>query len=254
MKIATWNVNSIRIRLPQLIDWLKQDKPDVVAIQETKCEDHHFPYDALKEAGYHAIANGQKSYNGVAILTKNKLEVYPLILPAILQEQKRVIGAVVDEILILNLYVPNGQAVGSEKYDYKLNWFEACVDLVKKLQPHFDKIIILGDFNIAPETIDHTSANFIKDKIMISEQERAALNKLFQMGFIDSFRLFNQEPKQYTWWDYRIKAFDKNLGYRIDHILISEKLKDHCESCTINTAIRALDKPSDHAPVILTIK
>lgn len=253
MRIATWNVNSIRVRLEQLVDWLTRECIDIVALQETKCENEKFPVEALKEIGYHAIYLGQKSYNGVAILSREPIKKYEISGYMNEHEQKRVIVAEYKDMLIVDVYVPNGQAVGSEKYSFKMIWLEELKKLIQSLQKKFSKIIILGDFNIAPTEIDHTSANFIKDDIMISEAEREAFNEIIKLGFSDSFRLFNQEAKQYTWWDYRIKAFEKNLGYRIDHILVSDTLVKNCTACVIDKSLRALNQPSDHTPLILTI-
>lgn len=254
MKIATWNVNSIRVRLEQLIAWLQENNDlDIIALQETKCEDEKFPLQALAEIGYHAIYSGQKSYNGVAILAKQPLAKYDFTGYLAEHDQRRVLITEYQNYLVVNVYVPNGQAVGSEKYQFKLTWLQALDDLLKQLKKHHQNIIVLGDFNIAPEEIDHTSANFIKDEIMISAEERKAFHHLLQLGFHDSFRLFNNEPKQYTWWDYRIRAFEKNLGYRIDHILVSDDVVKNCIACHVDRSLRGLEKPSDHAPVVLTL-
>ena len=253
MRITTWNVNSIRVRMDHLLSWLAFTSPDIVALQETKCEDDKFPAAALEEIGYHSIFFGQKSYNGVALLSRQPLTRYFIEGYLGDHDQRRVIAAEYQDCLIVNVYVPNGQAVGSEKYAFKLVWLKALAELLNTLKKKFSKIIILGDFNIAPETIDHTSANFIKDDIMTSVAERQAFHELLAMGFHDSFRLFNKEPKQYTWWDYRIRAFEKNLGYRIDHILVSDTVLPQCTACDIDKSLRALEKPSDHAPVTLTV-
>ncbi len=254
MKIATWNINSIRVRLTHVLEWLKAHKIDVMALQETKCEDSLFPTEAFSDLGYHAIYKGQKSYNGVALLAKKPLTIHPIQGYCSEHNDKRIIVAEYEDVLIVNVYVPNGQGVGTEKYFFKLEWLKGLADLLMLLKKTYKKIIVLGDFNIAPETIDHTSASFIKDEIMRSDKERERFRQILALGFVDSFRVFNHEPKQYTWWDYRIKAFEKNLGYRIDHILASEALAPNCQSCVIDTVPRALEKPSDHAPVILEIK
>lgn len=254
MKIATWNVNSIRVRLPHLLDFLDKQSPDIIALQETKCEDEKFPVAEIQAAGYQAYYSGQKSYNGVATLVKKDISLEALSDYFTQHEQKRVLAIKHDDFCIVNVYIPNGQSVGSDKYIFKLEWLNELVLFLKALKTKFNKIIVLGDFNIAPETIDHTSANFIKDQIMISEKERELFHQMLELGFHDSFRLFNQQPKEYTWWDYRIKAFDKNLGYRIDHILVTEALVKDCIDCEIDKHWRGLEKPSDHAPVILEIK
>jgi exodeoxyribonuclease-3 len=253
MKIATWNVNSIRVRLNQLLDWIAVNDLDVIALQETKCEDDKFPLQAFTDIGYHAIYTGQKSYNGVALLAKKPLTKYIFSGYLANHEQQRIIITEYNQCLIVNIYVPNGQAVGSEKYQFKLEWLGALYELIKSLKNQFEKIIILGDFNIAPQTIDHTSANFIKDEIMISAPERDLFTQLLQLGFNDSFRIFCAEPKEYTWWDYRIRAFEKNLGYRIDHILISDALVKTSTACSVDRSLRGLEQPSDHAPVILSV-
>jgi exodeoxyribonuclease-3 len=253
MKIATWNVNSIRVRLSHLCQFLTENSPDIVALQETKCEDEKFPLAEINALGYQAIYHGQKSYNGVAVLAKKALTIEPLTDYFTQHEQKRVLAVKHDDTLIVDVYIPNGQAVGSEKYIFKLAWLQELLNLLKTLKSKYPRMILLGDFNIAPEEIDHTSANFIKDKIMISETERELFQQMIALGFYDSFRLFNKEAKQYTWWDYRIRAFDKNLGYRIDHILVTEALVKECIACEVEKTFRALDKPSDHAPVVLTL-
>jgi len=253
MKIVTWNVNSIRVRLEQLTNWIKSTTPDVIALQETKCEDDKFPIDAFTTLGYQVICSGQKTFNGVAILSRLPIIKHVESGYVIEHDHKRVLIGEVKDYLIVDVYVPNGQSVGSDKYQFKLEWLKELKILLQRLLQKNKKIIVLGDFNIAPETIDHTSANFIRDEIMISDKERQAFHEILDLGFCDSFRFFDKEPKKYTWWDYRIRAFEKNLGYRIDHILVSDVLKDQCKSCVIDTSLRGLEKPSDHAPVILEL-
>lgn len=252
MKIATWNVNSIRVRLDQLRQWLTEQAIDVIALQETKCEDDKFPYDVLLDCGYHAVHTGQKSYNGVAILAKQK--IVPQIFSGYFatHEQKRLIAVTYQDCLIVNVYIPNGESLVSEKYQYKLFWLAELKNLLNDLSKHYKKIIVLGDFNIAPQAIDHSAS--VKDEIMISAPEREAFSDLLQMGFCDSFRLFCDQPKEYTWWNYRFRAFTHNFGYRIDHILVSQALVDDCLNCTVDRSLRGLTQPSDHAPVILTVR
>lgn len=252
MKIATWNVNSIRVRLDQLRTWLLANSIDVVALQETKCEDNQFPYAALAEIGYHALHSGQKSYNGVAILTKQKLVQQNCLGTFQNHEQKRVIATEYHGCLIVNVYVPNGQSLDSEKYQYKLSWLTALHELLQTLTKEYKKIIVLGDFNIAPEPIDHSAS--VKNEIMISAAERQAFFDLLPLGFHDSFRIFCKEPKEYTWWDYRLRAFSRNFGFRIDHILVSDALVKDCVDCVVDRSLRGLTQPSDHAPVILTVR
>lgn len=254
LKIASWNVNSIRVRFQHLEDWLQHQQIDLVALQETKCVDEKFPIEALNALYYQTQFSGQKSYNGVSVLSREA--ALPLFTDSAIyqHEQKRFLAVVYHDILIVNVYVPNGQAVGSEKFSYKLSWLAMLIDFIQLAKKTYNKIIILGDFNIAPSAIDYTSANYIGDDIMKSPIEQAIFQQLLDLGFVDSFRLFNKEAKQYSWWDYRLKAFDKNMGYRIDHILVSDTLVSRCENCEIDKTPRALLQPSDHAPIILTLK
>jgi len=254
LKIASWNVNSIRVRLKHLEDWLQNLQIDVVALQETKCVDEKFPIEAFDVLNYQTQFIGQKSYNGVSVISRE--EALPLFTesPIYQHEQKRFLAVVYQDILIVNVYVPNGQAVGSEKFAYKLSWLAMLIDFIKIAKKTHDKIIILGDFNIAPTDMDYTSANYIGDDIMKSPIEQGLFQEIINLGFVDSFRIFNKEAKQYSWWDYRLKAFDKNMGYRIDHILVSEALVPRCVNCEIDKTPRALEQPSDHAPIILTLK
>jgi exodeoxyribonuclease-3 len=253
-KLATWNVNSLNVRLPHLLDWLAANKPDVVCLQETKQEDAKFPYTALKEAGYNAAHNGQKTYNGVAILSPHVIENVQLDIPNFADEQKRIISADVKGVRVVCAYVVNGQAVDSDKYQYKLRWLEALQAwLAGELAKH-PKLAVLGDYNIAPEDRDCHDPAAWQGQVLVSEPERAAFRKLLDLGLHDSFRLFNQEAGQFTWWDYRMAAFRRNMGLRIDHILVSDALKDKCLRCEIDKAPRKLERPSDHTPVILTLQ
>ncbi len=249
LKFATWNVNSIRVRVTHLIAWLEKNKIDVIGLQEIKCEEASFPLEALKEIGYNALVHGQKTYNGVAILSKLPFEPVALTGYFLEHEQKRVVACFIEDILFINIYVPNGQSVGSEKYFYKLTWFSELIAWVKKIKKTTNKIIICGDFNIAPEPIDNPED--IEDQIMISKKEREGFKELIDLGFTDALRYFHKEPKIYTWWDYRIRAFQRNLGYRIDHFLVSDTLLVDCKACVVDKEPRKLEKPSDHAPVIL---
>ena len=250
MKIATWNVNSLRVRLPQVIDWLGQNQPDCLCLQELKLEDALFPSAALAEAGYHAVFLGQKTYNGVAILSRLPArEVVPNI-PPFDDDHKRVISATIGGLRIVSAYVPNGQSVESEKYAYKLRWLEAFTDwLASELERH-PQLVVAGDFNIAPEDRDVHDPAAWAGQVLCSPAERAAFGRLLDLGLKDSFRLFEQPEKSFSWWDYRLNGFKRNLGLRIDHILVSAPLAARCRGCTIDRAPRALERPSDHAPVV----
>jgi exodeoxyribonuclease-3 len=252
VKLATWNVNSLTIRLPRLLDWLRAHGPDVVCLQETKLEDPKFPALALAEVGYAAHYCGQKTYNGVAILVRDGLPVSD-VTPGIdgyEDPQKRVLSATVDGVRVVSVYAPNGQAVGSDKYRYKLDWFGAfAAHLGRALDAH-PRLALAGDFNVAPEDRDVHDPAAWAGQVLCSEAERAALRRCIDAGLADSYRLFDQPPATFSWWDYRMLAFPKNRGLRIDHILLSAPLAARCTSCTIDRSARKGDKPSDHAPVI----
>lgn len=249
-KIATWNVNSLRVRLPQLLEWLRQNQPDVIALQETKVEDHLFPFAEITAAGYQVVFSGQKSYNGVALLSRLPISACVTEIPDFTDPQRRILMATVNDIRIVNVYVPNGASLTSEKYQYKLDWLSRVNALLKNEQREHPKMVVLGDFNIAPEERDIYDPPSWEGQILVSPPEKQALNDLLKLGFVDSFRLFEQEAGHFTWWDYRMAAFRRNLGARIDHILLSEKLRDSCKSCMIDKQPRSLERPSDHAPVI----
>ena len=250
MKIATWNVNSLKVRLPQVLDWLNAMQPDVLCLQETKMEDKAFPANELAAAGYVGLAhNGQKTYNGVAILARTALLDVARDLPGFDDLQKRVIAATIQGVRVVCVYVPNGQAVGEEKYAYKLRWLHALQQwLDGELQRH-PELVLLGDFNIAPADEDVHDPEAWREQILCSSAERAALDGLLQLGLMDAFRLFEQAPKSYSWWDYRQMGFRLNRGLPIDHILLSTALAPRCRACAIDKAPRRLERPSDHAPV-----
>lgn len=250
MRIATWNVNSLKVRLPHLLDWLATRQPDMVCLQETKQEDSQFPLDALRQAGYHAAFSGQKTYNGVAIISKAAPTEIIYGLPGFIDDQKRLIAATVNNIRTICVYVPNGQSVDSDKYQYKLAWLVALHEWLKKELARYPKLVLLGDFNIAPEDRDVHDPKAWAGNVLVSEPERAALRAIEQLGLCDSFRLFEQPEKSYSWWDYRMMAFRRNMGLRIDHILLSNTLVPACTGCTIDRAPRKLERPSDHAPVV----
>jgi exodeoxyribonuclease III len=255
MQIATWNVNSIRSRLDLVIEWLQNNPVDVLCLQETKVIDLDFPLSPLAALGYHIYTSGQKSYNGVAILSRQPLEsctmgFAPILGTDDLDAQKRVITGIANGVRIVNLYVPNGSAVGSEKYYYKLEWLQALKEYLQLLLP--TPMVICGDFNIALEERDIYRKTGDLD-IMASPQERQALQAIVQLGLTDAFRKFTPDGGQYTWWDYRTGAFRQNRGWRIDHHYVTPELYERAISCTIDIAPRKLEKPSDHAPVVLTI-
>lgn len=256
MNIATWNVNSIKVRLPQVLDWLAARQPDVLALQETKLEDNHFPRLELREAGYYSVFCGQKAYNGVALLARAAALEPPADVttdfPGLDDPQRRVLAATVGGVRVVNLYVVNGQAVGSEKYAYKLRWLEAAGGFIAQELARHERLVVLGDFNIAPEDRDVHDPESWREQILCSTPERAALRRLLDLGLEDVFRRFEQPEKSFSWWDYRQAGFRRNLGLRIDLILASRALAAACTACEIDTAPRRLERPSDHAPVLAT--
>lgn len=250
MQFVTWNVNSLRVRLPQLLDWLGANQPDLVALQETKVLDAAFPAAQIVAAGYQVMFNGQKTYNGVAILARTPLRESVLEIPSFDDNQRRVLAASCGAVRVVNLYVPNGQALGSDKYDYKLRWLKAlCVWLRAELA-QYPQLVVLGDFNIAPEDRDVHDPAAWAGSVLVSELERAALADLMQIGFADVFRQFDQPPQSFSWWDYRAGAFRRNNGLRIDLILASTLLAPRCTGCRIDRVARSGERASDHAPVI----
>jgi exodeoxyribonuclease III len=259
MKIATWNVNSVRSRLDHAVKWLKDNPVDVLCLQETKVVDSDFPRSEFTALGYHIYIYGQKSYNGVALLSQKPLEQVTTGFTSILtdidplwDEQKRVITGVIDGIRILNLYVPNGSEVGSEKYDYKLRWLTVLRKYLQTLLSITPNICMCGDFNIAFEDKDiHEKVTNIKNHIMSSDAERQALKEILELGFTDAFRKFTDEAGHFTWWDYRTAGFARNRGWRIDHHYLTPQLSSTATSCIIDIAPRKLEKPSDHTPVIV---
>ena len=250
MKLATWNVNSLKVRLPQLLDWLGTAQPDVMCLQETKVEDANFPLAEIQAAGYQAVYCGQRSYNGVAILARTALTDVQHGIPHFADDPKRVIAATIDGVRVLCLYAPNGQEPGSEKYAYKLRWYEALTSWLRDEIPRRPRLAVLGDLNIAPEARDVHDPKRWEGKIHFSAPERAAFRAVVDVGVADAFRLFEQPEKQFTWWDYRLLAFQRGWGLRIDHILLSPELVAKCTACTIDTEPRKRERPSDHAPVI----
>ena len=249
MKIAIWNVNSLKVRLPHVLDWLSATDMDVLCLQETKLTDENFPIDEINAAGYHAIYSGQKTYNGVAIISKSEAHDVITDVPGLDDPQRRILGATIDGIRILNLYVVNGQEVGSEKFAYKLEWLSKVSDYINEQVQLHKYFVTLGDFNIAPDDRDVHDPDAWKERILCSTPERTALQNIFDLGLKDTFRLFSQEEKSFSWWDYRAAGFRRNNGLRIDLILASDALSKKCSSCYIDKEPRQLERPSDHAPV-----
>lgn len=259
MLIASWNVNSIGVRLPHVLDWLKEVGPDHLCLQELKTTEDKFPYAAFAEVGYSAHVLGEKTYNGVAILSRNSSELVTTKLPnAPEPQQSRLIEICQDGLFILDLYVPNGSQVDSPKYLYKISWLQALIDFIKANHCHGgarvqDKLVVCGDFNIAPEDRDvHDPAEW-RGQVLVSEPERDLFRQLVELGLFDSFRRFEEGDGHFSWWDYRQFAFRRNRGLRIDHLLVSEPLLGSLKRSWIDKGPRKLEKPSDHAPVLIEI-
>jgi exodeoxyribonuclease III len=253
MKLATWNVNSLKVRLPHVLDWLAAQQPDVLCLQETKLEDKNFPIDEIRAAGYFATISGQKTYNGVAILSKELGKDAVTAIPNFADEQKRVLALTFASLRVICAYVPNGQEVGSDKYKYKLSWLAAFSDWVRDELVAYPDLALAGDFNVAPEDRDVFDPKACEGQVLVSADERDAFKKLIDLGLSDSFRLFHQPEKSFSWWDYRMQAFRRNMGLRIDHVLLSASLRKRCQSCLIDKSVRKLDRPSDHAPVMVEL-
>ena len=248
MKIVSWNINSLRKRQDRLFAWLEATVPDIVCLQETKCTDDQFPALALQAAGYHVAYHGEKSYNGVAILSKTELrDVRPSLCDEVTDPQARVIAATIDRIRVFSIYAPNGQAVGSPAYEYKLQWYSRLRACIAK--ENSGKVAVCGDFNVAPEDIDVYNPNLWRGAIMCSDGERAAFHQLCEIGLRDTLRIHHQESDLFSWWDYQMRAFERNRGLRIDAILTSEKLAERCTAAGIDVEMRKGKEPSDHAPV-----
>lgn len=251
--IASWNINSINIRLPQIINLIDTENIDILGVQETKVPDANFPIDALNNKGFHVFFNGQKSFNGTAFISKQPLTNCRHHLPGMeMDYQRRFLQAQCNDTLLINCYVPNGKAVGDEKYDYKLRWLDALIAHLEAQLKQGWSIILMGDFNIAPTDDDVYDAQLWRDKILCSAPERQRFQALIDLGFCDTFRQFNQQAAQFSWWDYRDGGFEKNQGHRIDFILSSAKATPYCVDCVIEKKPRSWERPSDHAPVIAT--
>jgi exodeoxyribonuclease-3 len=253
LKLATWNVNSLAVRLPQLLEWLAAHPVDAIALQETKLTDDKFPHAELLAAGWQAQWHGQRTYNGVALLSRAPATAVVKNIPGFDDDQARVIAGTLGDLRVIGAYFPNGQAPGTDKFAYKMRWMEALRDwLARELSEH-TRLVLMGDFNVAPEDRDVYDPVAWAGQIHCTDEERAHFRALQEIGLVDAFRLFEQPPKSWTWWDYRNLAFRKNQGLRIDHILVSPALRPQVSACEIDKAPRRNERPSDHAPVVLTL-
>ena len=262
MLIATWNVNSIRTRLTQILDWINQVNPDILCLQETKVIDFSFPFEPFEKLGYSVEVYGQKSYNGVAIVSKIKAENVKNGFFGcrefnqnidIFLDQKRLISADINGVKIINVYVPNGSSLGSEKFEYKINWLNCLASFLDEQEKKGELICLMGDFNVAPSNLDIHDPEKYEGGIMASELERSALNNVLKGRLIDSFRIFEKNTGHWSWWDYRNNAYELNKGWRIDHIYISKELSSKLKSCVIDSSPRENLRPSDHAPVMIDL-
>ncbi len=254
MRIATWNVNSIRARLERVVHWLTEQRPDVVCLQETKCQDEQFPREPLEELGYHIETFGQRTYNGVAILSKQRPEDVLRGLPDDAADaQRRVIGATVGDVMLLNLYVVNGEAVGSPKYAHKMEWMARVASFVERHYDMGEKVVLCGDFNVTFDDRDVHDPEGWREQVLCSTPEREALRGIMRPGLADAFRKHHEEGGHYTWWDFRTRAFAHDLGLRIDHFLMSPPALEACSAVEIDRAARGGETPSDHAPVVATL-
>lgn len=250
LKIASWNVNSLNVRLPHVLAWLDVAAPDILAIQETKLTDDKFPAGAIEEAGYESVFSGQKTYNGVCILSRKPACDVVTDIPGLDDPQRRILAATIDGVRVINLYVVNGSEVGSEKFAYKLHWLEKVTAFIADEMKIHEKLIVLGDFNIAPEDRDVHDPVKWQGKILCSEQERRALKAILNLGLTDTFRLFDQPDEIWSWWDYRMASFRRNLGLRIDLVLASKVMSAACSAAYIDIEPRRQERPSDHAPAV----
>lgn len=250
MKLATWNVNSLNVRLPQVLAWSLGTKPDLLALQETKVIDEKFPREQIEAAGYQVVYAGQKTYNGVAILSRIPAEDVIFDVPGLDDPDRRIIAATYGDVRFLNLYVVNGKEVSSDKYEHKLRWLKKVTDYIESQLPNYPNFIVTGDFNIAPKDEDVHDPMGWHEKILCSSLEREALERIKALGLVDTFRLFEQPGNNFSWWDYRAAAFRRNMGLRIDLILASKTMSERCQSCKIDKTPREWERPSDHAPVV----
>ncbi len=250
MKIATWNVNSLNVRLPHVLEWLASAEPDVLVLQEIKQVTEAFSEESFKETGYQSIASGQKTYNGVAVISRNSSADHVTDFPGFEDPQRRILASTIEGVRVINLYVPNGHSVGSEKYEYKLGWLAALRSFLEEEMKTHEKVVALGDFNIAPEDRDVYDAEKWGEDILCSPPEREALGELLKLGLTDVYRNFDQPEKAFSWWDYRRAGFQRNAGLRIDLILTSDAMTTACQASYIDKEPRAWERPSDHTPVI----
>ena len=250
MKIATWNVNSLKVRLPHVLEWLAGNEPDVLVLQEIKQVTEVFPADELAAAGYRSIASGQKTYNGVAVIAKQEPADPVTDFPGFDDPQRRILASTINGVRVVDLYVPNGSEVGSEKYAYKLSWLSALKGYLEDELSRHEKLVVLGDFNIAPADEDVHDAEKWGEAILCSPKERAALKAILDLGLSDVFRQFEQRKKTFSWWDYRASGFDRNAGLRIDLILATKALSKNCTASYVDKEPRTWERPSDHAPVV----
>ncbi|MDO9167212.1 MAG: exodeoxyribonuclease III [Rhodoferax sp.] len=253
MKLATWNINSLTVRLPQVLAWLAANPVDVLALQELKLTDDKFPFEALTQAGYHAQCFGQKTYNGVALLSRTPATDVVKNIPGFSDDMARVISATIDGVRVIGAYFPNGQEPGSDKFDYKMSWLKGLRDWVREELAKHPKLVLMGDYNITFDDADVWDPVGLKDTIHCTEEERYHLRALIALGLHDAYRLFEQPGKSYSWWDYRNFAFPRNRGLRIDHILVSNALKPLVTGCVIDKVPRKNERPSDHAPVVVKL-
>lgn len=253
MQLATWNVNSLGVRLPQVLDWLAAHPVDVLALQELKLTDDKFPAQAFADAGYQAQWFGQKTYNGVALISRTPAADVVKNIPGFADEQSRVLCATIDGVRVIGAYFPNGQAPGSDKFAYKMAWLTALREWVKAEMVAHPQLVLMGDYNITFDDADVWDPDGLRESIHCTTEERTHLQALIGLGLHDAHRLFEQPPKSFSWWDYRMLGFQKNRGLRIDHILITDALKARATACTIDRAPRKNTQPSDHAPVVLTL-
>jgi len=250
--VASWNVNSVRVRLDQILQWIDEHRPDVLGLQETKVPDDAFPRAELESAGYQVHCSGQKTYNGVALLSRGEARDIVTDLADFDDPQRRLIGATIGETRIYNVYVPNGQSVGSDKFSYKLNWLNALQQQLSAERDVHEKLLVMGDFNIAPHDRDVHDPKGWEGNVLVSDDEREALARIASLGLADSFRLFEQGDESYSWWDYRFANFRRNRGLRIDLLLASKALCEYCSAATIDRIPRSWERPSDHAPITAT--
>lgn len=253
LKLATWNVNSLKVRLEQVLQWLKSSQVDVLALQETKLIDEQFPTQIFIDNGFHVSFSGQKTYNGVAVISRHAMSEMMTDITGFTDPQRRILAVTISGIRLINLYVPNGSAVDTDKYEYKLMWLEKVTAFIEQQLKQYPYVAVVGDFNIAPEDRDVHSPEEWVGNVLVSPKERKAFFALLELGLKDSFRNFNQEEGCYSWWDYRAAAFRRNRGLRIDHILLSKSLNALCLESCIDVDPRRAERPSDHTPVWVTI-